>query len=67
MHRRLRQNHVFVLISPSITVCCIYIYTKVQKELDYVLMSCTHCIVQGCNALIVGSAGIIHLREATIK
>lgn len=57
------QNLFCVIISPPITVCSIDVYTKIQQELDYVVMSCTHCIVQGCDALVVGSARILHLEK----
>lgn len=57
------QNLFCVIISPPITVCSIDVYTKIQQELDYVVMSCTHCIVQRCDALVVGSARILHLEK----
>lgn len=57
------QNLFSDIISPSITVCSIDIYTKIQQELDYVVMSSTHCIVQGGDALIIGSARILHLEK----
>ncbi len=47
--------------SPAITVSCIYINTKVQQELDDVMVSGTHCVMEGCDALIIGGAGIVNL------
>lgn len=61
------QNLFCVIISPPITVCSIDVYTKIQQELDYVVMSCTHCIVQGCDALIIGSARILHLEKTRLR
>lgn len=52
-------------VSPSVAVRRVHVDAKVQQELDDVVMSCTHCVVQGCDSLIVGSAGIIHLGGTT--
>lgn len=49
--------------SPSVAVCSIDVHTKIQQEFDYVVMSRTHCVVQGCDALIVWSARILHLEK----
>lgn len=45
MQTQLQLNLISILLSPSITVRCVYIYTKVQQEFDNVVMSCTHCIM----------------------
>lgn len=57
------QNLFCVIFSPSITVCSVDIYTKIQQELDYVVMSCAHGIVQRSDALVIGSAWILHLEK----
>lgn len=61
IQQQLMQNLFCVIVSPSITVCSVNVYAKIQQELDYVVMSCTHGIMQGCDALIIGSARILHL------
>lgn len=47
--------------SPAITICCIDINSKVKQELDNVVVTGAHCVVQGCDALVVRSAGVLHL------
>lgn len=49
--------------SPSITVSSIDVHSKIQQELDYVVVSRAHCVVQGCDAFVIGSAGIFHLEK----
>lgn len=61
IQQQLMQNLFRVIVSPSITVCSVNVYAKIQQEFDYVVMSCTHGIVQRCDALIIGSARILHL------
>lgn len=60
------KNHIRV-ISPSVAVCGVDVHAEIQQELDYVVMPRTHCIVQGCDALVIGSARVLHLENNTAE
>lgn len=62
-HHHLALLLLETLDSPSITVSSIDVHTKIQQELDYVMMPRTHGIVQRCDALVIGSAWILHLQK----
>lgn len=53
--------------SPSVAVGSVDVHAKVQQELDYVVVSGTDGVVQRCDALVVGSAGILHLKNHFLK
>ncbi len=55
------KNRPNKVSSPAITVSCIHINTKVQQKLDDVVVSGTHCVMEGCDALIIRGAGIVNL------
>lgn len=47
--------------SPSVAVCSVDVHPKVQQELDYVVVSRAHGVVQGGDALVIGRARVLHL------
>lgn len=55
------------LDSPSIAVGSVDVHAEIQQEFDYVVVSRADGVVQRRDALIVGSAGILHLEKLILK
>ena len=51
--------------SPAVTVGSIHVDPKVQQEPHDVVVAGTDGVVQGGDALVVGLAGVLHLRHGT--
>lgn len=51
--------------SPAVAVGSVHVDPKVQQEPHDVVVAGTDGVVQGGDALVVGLAGVLHLRHGT--
>lgn len=51
--------------SPAVAVGSVDVYSEVEQELDNVVVSGAHCVVQRGYALVIGRAGVLHLGKNT--
>ena len=56
-----KGSFFFFLYSPSIAISCIHIDTKLHQELDNLGVAGTNSVMQSCDALIIGQAGVLYL------